>query len=342
MLVVPKSEITLGSVRFYGQNTGINAVSITQSVENIGTTASLTIPRNFRRKDGQGILDCIKVGDKATIRLGYNDHIETEFTGYISSISDTTPIVIELEDEWYQLKKQHITRSWQRPTLNQVLQAVFTGWTIDNRVDCSLDGGFVIQDATPYEIAKSLKENYGFTIHLNPDTKTVLAFFPYQFEGFNTHTYVFGTRDCTKLDDLRQKQLAPNIVKNNLKFTRKEDNKLFITAKYTDRKGKNHKIEIGDRSADANRRTLNLGCNIQSEQEARQLAENEINRLSFDGYTGKLTGFGLPRTCAGDAVKLIDPDNPEREGTYLIKAVKITYAVNKGFRRECELSYKIN
>lgn len=342
MLVVPKSEITLGSVRFYGQNTGINAVSITQSVENIGTTASLTIPRNFRRKDGQGILDCIKVGDKATIRLGYNDHIETEFIGYISSISDTTPIVIELEDEWYQLKKQHITRSWQRPTLNQVLQAVFTGWTIDNRVDCSLDGGFIIQNTTPYEIAKSLKESYGFTIYLNPDTKTVLAFFPYQFEGFNTHTYVFGTRDCTKLDDLRQKQLAPNIVKNNLKFTRKEDNKLFITAKYTDRKGKNHKIEIGERSADANRRTLNLGCNIQSEQEALQLAGNEINRLSFDGYTGKLTGFGLPRTCAGDAVKLIDPDNPEREGTYLIKAVKITYAVNKGFRRECELSYKIN
>ena len=108
MFVVPKSEITLGKVRLYGQNTGINSVTIKQSVENIGATATVVIPRNFPRKDRKGILDCIKVGDTATIRLGYNDNIETEFNGYIANISDTTPISIELEDEWWQLKKKRL------------------------------------------------------------------------------------------------------------------------------------------------------------------------------------------------------------------------------------------
>lgn len=342
MLVVPKSEITLGNVRLYGQNTGINSVTIKQSVENIGATATVVIPRNFPRKDRKGILDCIKVGDTATIRLGYNDNIETEFNGYIANISDTTPISIELEDEWWQLKKKRLIKSWQQPTLNDVLQFCFSGYKIDSRVSCDLGGGFPINNNTAYEVAKKLRETYGFTLHLDTVKKTVIAYYPYNFEGFSTHTYVFGTKDCTHIDQLRQKKLAPNIVKNELKFTRKEDMHLRITCQYTDRKGKHYKFDVGDTAHDdAEHRTLTLGPNITSEQEARRMAQAEIDRISFDGYTGKITGFGLPRTKAGDAVRLVDPDNPEREGTYLIKSVTVTYDIGKGYRRENELSYKI-
>lgn len=341
MLVIPKSKITLGSVRFFGENIGINGVTIEQSVDTIGTTAKVVIPRNFPRKNGKGILDYIKVGDKATIALGYNDAIHTEFEGYIARISDTTPITVELEDEWWQLKKQRLTKSWKAPTLNEVLQFVFSGYKVDNRVSCDLSGGFIINNATAYEVAKRLRDTYGFTLHIDATKKTVLAFFPYNFEGFHTHTYVFGTKDCTLLDELHSKQLAPNIVKNDLVFARKEDVALYITVKYTDRKGKHQQFQIGDKSAQASHRTLSLGPNITDEQEARRLAQAEIDRIAFDGYTGKITGFGTPRTQAGDAVKLIDPNNPEREGMYLIKVVTITYDLNGGFRRQNEIAYKI-
>lgn len=342
MLVVPKSEITLGNVRFYGGNTGVNSVTIKQSVENLGATATVVIPRNFKRNDGKGILDCIKVGDAATIRLGYNDNIETEFTGYITNISDTTPITIELEDEWWQMKKKRLTKSWKTARLDEVLQFMFSDYRIDKRVDCDLTTGYVIDNKTAYEEAKKLRDSYGFTIHLDTVKKTVLAYYPYSFDGFDTHTYVFGTKDCTLIDELRQKQLAPNIVKNELKFTRKDDMHLSITCQYTDRAGKAQKFNVGETdNPDAQQRTLNLGANM-TEEEAKRLAQSEIDRISFDGYEGKITGFGLPRTKAGDAVKLIDPNNPEREGTYLIKAVTVTYGVGKGFRRENELSYKIS
>ena len=289
MLVVPKSEITLGNVRFYGENTGINSVTVKQSVENIGATATVVIPRNFPRKDGKGILDCIRVGDTATVRLGYNDNIETEFTGYISGISDTTPVTIELEDEWWQFKKKRLTKSWQTTTLDQLLSFVFGGYRIDCRVSCDLTGGFVISNATAYEVAKKLRESYGFTLHLDPVKKTVLAYYPYNFEGFGTHTYVFGTKDCTLIDELRQKQLAPNIVKNDLKFTRKDDMHLRITCPYTDRKGKHHKFDVGDTAhSDADHRTLNLGPNITDEQVAAAIWT--LERL-FDTHTAEITDY---------------------------------------------------
>ena len=35
MFVVPKSEITIGSVRFYGEQAGVNAVTIKESVDGL-------------------------------------------------------------------------------------------------------------------------------------------------------------------------------------------------------------------------------------------------------------------------------------------------------------------
>ncbi|MCM1034108.1 MAG: hypothetical protein NC038_01165 [Paludibacter sp.] len=341
MFVVPKSEITIGSARFYGENAGINAVSINLSIDTIGNTAKVTIPRHFKREDGKGILDYIHTGDKATIRLGYGDNLNTEFEGYLAHIGDGTPLVLDIEDEWYQLRKNKLNKVWEKTTLTEVLQFAFPAYTIQETMQVNLDAGYVIRAASSLQVVKALREQYGFCVHLNPDTQTLHCFYPYDSQGFNTHTYIFGTRDCTLLDELREKKQAPNIVKSDLTFQRKEDLHLQITATSTDRTGKKLTVQVGDTGSDASKRTLHFGSEIQTEQALHDRANAELERCAYDGYTGKITGFGSPQVKAGDAVRLIDPNNPEREGTYLVKAVKITYAVGKGFRRECELSYKI-
>ena len=86
---------------------------------------------------------------------------------------------------------------------------------------------------------------------------------------------------------------------------------------------------------------MNFGTECQTSQALRERAQAALDKQCFDGYEGKITGFGVPRVHAGDAVKLVDPENSEREGTYLVKAVTINYGVGTGFRREVELSYKI-
>lgn len=343
MFVVPKSEITLGGVRFYGTNSGVNAVEIQQSVDAIGGTAKITIPRNFRRKDDKGILDCIHVGDKATIRLGYNEKIETEFIGYVSAIGDGTPIVVELEDEIYQLKKEKAQNHnfLGTQSVQDVLRHVLSSYLVDNNICVPLSSGYVLKDKTVYQVVNDIREKYGFCIKIDYKTKAVNCFWPYDFQGFSTHTYVFGTKDCTQLEQLRDRNLSPNIAKNDLKFTRKEDLKLQITAKAIDRSGKKLSVTIGSDESTASKRTLNFGCEVQTESELKARADSELKKHCYDGYTGKITGFGLPRTKAGDVLKLVDAANAEREGSYLIKSVKITYSLSGGFRRENELSYKI-
>ena len=93
--------------------------------------------------------------------------------------------------------------------------------------------------------------------------------------------------------------------------------------------------------ADAEKRTMNFGSDVTSEAELKKRIQTELENKSFDGYEGTITGFGTPQTKPGDTLKLVDRENPEREGEYLIKKVKVKYS-QSGFRRENELSYKMH
>jgi uncharacterized protein YneR len=342
MYLKPKSEITVGNVRFFGENAGVNSVTVDMSVESIGDTATVTVPRSFRRRDGRGILDYIRVGDRASIRLGYGDDMAEEFTGYVKRIGDGTPVVMEMDDDWYPYKKSTVSRSWKTTTLKEVLSFLVPGYKIelDGDANPAMPGGFVIRNATPFEAVKALRESYGFFIRIDAAAKTVTGFMAYAFKGFSRHAYVFGSVDAAALALMQKRALNANVAKNDLKFTRREDMKLQVTAKGKTAAGKDVSVTVGDTSPDADKRTLTFGV-VANEAELRRKAETELNTRSFSGYTGKITGFGTPRTRPGDTLVLTDPNNPEREGSYLVKSVKIAFSTAGGFRRENELSYLI-
>ena len=313
MFYTASAEITIGSIKI----DGATEVEFEQSVDTIGGTAKITLPRNLRRKAGKTLLDIISTGDCVAIRLGYNGKLKTEFTGYIAHIGDGTPLVLECDDDWYTFKKAaHITKSFKSVTLKELLQFLFPGYDIQC-VDFTFSGGYIIRDVTPYTVVKKIKE------------------------GFGKHTYVFGTRNGTLLKELRNRRLAPNIAANGLKFIRKEDRKLQITGKARQKGGTVITATVGSKDDDAEKRTMNFGSDVKTESELRQRIETELKNKSFDGYEGTITGFGTPQTMPGDTLALIDSENPERNGEYLIKRVKIRFNAS-GFRRENELSYKIN
>ena len=74
--------------------------------------------------------------------------------------------------------------------------------------------------------------------------------------------------------------------------------------------------------------------------ELRELALAEYKRVSFDGFDGTVTGFGLPRTNAGDTLKLVSEREPERNGMYLVESVTVRYG-NAYFERINRLGYKV-
>ena len=346
MYLIPKSEVTIGGVKFYGENSGINQIEIDRSVLSLSNSAKITIPRNYVKREGKGILDCIHTGDRVTIRIGYGEELREEFKGFVSKIGDGTPIVIEVDDDWYPFKKSDpIEKSWKTTTLREVLQYLFKGFAIDimgDKTNVNLCGGFIIARATAFEAIKGLKESYGFTTGIDFDNKKITCFYPFDFDGFDTHTYVFGTRDEKALQALYNRGVTPNVAKNNLKFERKEDLKLQVTAIAKQKTGKDLKVTIGSQDKNATKRTLTFGCEINNEKDLKAAAEQELAKRSFDGYSGNITGFGVPPVTSGDSLRIVDPDNSEREATYLVEAVKTTYKLSEGIRRVCTLSYKIN
>lgn len=337
MFLTANAEIEIGKVKI----NGATDVEFEQSVDTIGATAKITLPRNMRRKDGKILLDTIRTGDRVTVRLGYNGKLNTEFTGYVAHIGDGTPLVLECDDDWYIFKHAaHITKSYKSVTLKALLQDLFKGYNIEC-VDFTFSGGYIIKDVTPFTVVKKIKEEVGFCAKLDAGNKKVTCFWPFDFEGFAKHTYVFGTRNGTLINQLRDRRLAPNIAATGLKFVRKEDRKLQITGKAKQKKGKTITATVGCKDADAEKRTMNFGSDVTSEAELKARIERELSNKSFDGYEGTITGFGTPQTKAGDTLKIVDTENPEREGEYLIKSVKVRFN-NSGFRRENELSYKID
>ena len=341
MYLIPKSEIEIGSIRLYGENSGINSVEINTSVKDLSQSGKVVVPLNFKQRDGKKITDLIKIGNSVVIRLGYGENVEEEFRGYVSKVGASAPLTIEVEDEWYKWKKaEQMNKSWKTTTLREVLNFVFSGWTVEC-VDVSLNGGFVIHNATPYEVVKGLKESYGFSTRIDEKEKTVRCFYAYDFKGFREHTYVFGTRKEEGLEKLKKRGLSPNVVKNNLKYEKRDDRKLFVTGKSKDKAGKEIRYEIGSKDKGAERRTLNFGSEVSTLEELKEITTARYRKWNYDGYTGKITGFGYPQVKAGDSLSLIDVDNEEREGKYLVESVKVSYSVSGGFRRECSLSYKV-
>ncbi|MBQ3658000.1 MAG: hypothetical protein II956_14360 [Bacteroidales bacterium] len=337
MFYTANAEIKIGGVTI----SGVTDVEIEQSVDTIGGQAKITLPRNMRRKDGKKLLDTIKTGDKVSINLGYNGKLKTEFTGYLAHIVDGTPLVLECDDSWYTFKHApHVTKSYASVSLKNLLKDLFKGYEIDC-VDFTFSGGYIIKDVTPFTVVKKIKEEVGFCTKLDEENKKITCFWAFDFKGFQKHTYVFGTRNGTLLNELRDRKLAPNIAANGLKFVKKEDRKLQITGKAKQKKGKPLTVTVGCQEADAEKRTMNFGSDVTSESELKKRVETELKNKSFDGYEGTVTGFGTPQTKAGDTLKIVDTENPEREGEYLIKRVKLKFN-GSGFRRENELSYRID
>lgn len=312
----PNSRVTIGSVVF----NQVNRVEISESVTELGDKATIILPRNYRQIAGKSVLDIIKVGDAVTIELGTDGKYYPEFTGFIGQIEADAPLVLHVDDHFYPLKRNSFKNSWEKATLREVLTFIAPGYTIVCP-DVNLSG-FQIDNVSSYRVLTALQEQYGFTSFVRGNI--INCQFPFDVRGFGqTHTYEFGR----------------HVKKNNLKYNRAEDIKVKIKAIANPRTGSKIKYETGSTDPDASLRTLNFGNLTQNE--LKEYADKAYNKLCFDGYTGSITGFAYPRTHAGDTLKIIDANQADRAGDYLIEKTIIRYDISNGFERENTLSYKV-
>lgn len=295
----------------------ISEAEINKTVERLGDTATITVPKRYSTKNGE-LKQHIRSGDRVRLELGYNGELEIEFQGYIRTIESGFPMKLLLDDETFFMRSNNFVASWKEVTLRQVLEHIAPGYEIDCH-DVKL-GKFQIDNQSTVAVLRVLKQRYGMYSLIKG--KTLTCKFKYELStAEETHVY-----DFTK-----------NVKKSSLKYQRKEDRHIRVKAVSYNQDGKKITEMVGSKENYASIKTLSY--RDKTAQELRELALAEYRRVCYDGWEGTVTGYGLPRTQAGDRVRLVSKREPERNGTYMIEEVTVRYG-NAYFERVNRLSYK--
>jgi hypothetical protein len=312
----------------------VKSISIENTTEKFSDTAKIELPREFKNatQDNNGlslakknILDFIKVGDTIKIEAGYNGNLQTEFNGYITVIGAEIPLLLECEDEMYKLKKMAIiNKTYSNIKLKALLADIVKGYEIE-ALDMDL-GKFMIDKATPYKVVEELKQQYGIRCYFRG--KTLVAGLVVDLKPQKNHDFTFG-KNIRKSSDL--------------KYLTKEARKVWIKAESMQKGGKTKKptFEYGDQGE--SEITLHAPLNL-TQKELEAFTKKAYNSRTFEGYSGSIDGWALPKTQAGDVANLTDPNysNKCRDGRFFIESVTTTINESEGFKRQNKLSFKIN
>lgn len=319
-------------------------------------------------------------GDKISVYLGYNyqptqggdyvDQLNLEFQGYITKVNPKIPMEIECEDNMWLLKQAqcpNMVFSASKYNVQSILQYLLnnsslnTGNTyISNTILTELAkvnvidgfganetiavnvGDFRTQNETIAKVLDRLRKDYklecffrGYDLYAcgvvyNPDLY------------FNSQNQIFSTAY----------DFQNNILTSNMNYVRKDDLRLGIKAYSVDEFELTTSNANGGTNTNAKRLETTVGdqdgeirtqyfWNVKSLAQLTTLATQQLTKLKFEGWHGSFVSLGLPYVQHGNAITIKDAIIPERQGTYLVKGVKVTFGVKEGFRRELDLHIRV-
>ena len=314
------SEITIGGVTFKS----VHDVQVKRSIYSLAATAIVKVPVTAVLKhEGEPpthieTANAIRVGDTVTIKLGYDNRLQTEFIGYVKRLNYKLPLEIECEDEYYKLRFVNCVFSKKETTLKACLNEVLSGVQTGQIADLTLKN-FVVNNKPGSWLLGYLKKEYG-----------LLAYF-----DINGKLYV-GKANSVKGETVKY-VLRENVISDDeLKYQLAQDIKLKVKAICYYKDGSKIEGELGEGGGE--QKTLYY-YDVKNAGELKALANEELRRYSFDGYRGKIKTFLQPYALPGMVADITDNTYPDRSGSYFIEAVTTTFGTGGG-RRTVEIGIK--
>lgn len=312
------SKITVGGKQFGG----VHEVRVERSIYKIGAKAIVKVPVTavLKQKD-KPVTEVetareIKVGDPVEIQLGYDNIYNLEFRGYVRQINLCSPVEIECEDAFFLTRSRSVTLQG-RTTLEEVLRKC--GLEIGYATTLTI-AAFQADNKPVAWVLGKLKSDYGLALFFDIDGK-VYACEPFKVVGESV-----------------KYTLRENVIKDDdLKYHRAEDVKLKIKAICIYRDGEQIEATIG--ASDGTEKTIYF-YDVESEKELAALADAELKRHSYDGYSGKIETFLYPVAMHCMLADIEDKKYEERSGRYFIEGVTVTYG-RSGARRSVEIGIKL-
>lgn len=311
------------------------SIQIESSVQVLANSAKITLPREFRNAvdtggntvniSGKSVLDFMKRGDSVRIEFGYDGDLRTEFQGYITKIGAEMPMILECEDEMFQLKKApRITKFIKSGKLIDILKAVLPEkYNIECNADYSI-GKWLIEDATPYNVLDELRDKAGIRSYFkNPTTLCV------------------GMMVDFKSERIHEFNFSENVRRGSgLKFEQKESKPVYLTVESKQANGKMLSFSTGEKGGDEKKIKLWPNMTI---PELKVWADKQEKSVSYSGFEGTLDSWCYPRTKPGDSAQLYRPfyEDRHQDGRYFIEGVTIDVSGGEGIKRSNKLSYRL-
>ena len=297
----------------------LTEVKISTSVLNLSDTATITMPGQYLNT-WRKIEDKVHVGDAVTIKLGYDNDLETEFIGYLKRISrDNNSLVLECEDALWLTNKMVADMEYKSISLKELLTGILAQVDPEMTVECDYDFTYekmVVFKSTALDVLKKVHE----------DTKANIW-----FEGKTLH--VHPVYQQAKGDKPVIYDTKVNVQSNELKWKDATDKRVMVEVKYIDSDGTLSTKQYGVNGGEKVTRYVNA-----TDSDLVKAAENEYNLWNYSGYEGSLTGWLVPVVKAGGSVRLRDKERPE--GVYYVTGVEIEFGRN-GAKRKVTLGRKL-
>ncbi len=318
-------RLTIGDLIF----DAFSSVNIKSSWRLFTDTAFIELPKALHFYQGnklkpiKNIRDFIKTGMPVKIELGYDRQLVTEFEGYVArSPQPSLPILIECEDEMWQLKRKEVSVSIKDATVRQIIEAAAPGYKI-NVLD-EFYGDFSLLQTTPAKIFEELRKNAG-----------IYTFFR---KGVLTSGKIYLDETITEV--VANYKYGENITDTDLKYVEATDVRTKIYGNSTQPDGTVIRESIGEEGGDIDR--INFPPGLKKDQVKSYLEINYERVKSRGGYDGSLTSFGFPYVVHGQTVRVVDTIYEERDSMHLVDAVEINASMSAGYRRTLELGKEVN
>jgi len=278
-------------------------------------------------------------GNTVLIKLCYNGNFKTEFEGFISRINFTSPLEIECEGYSYVLRKNTYLKTFVNAQLLDILKYLIAGTEIV--LDTKNIPGFridklVLNKVSGTEALEMIKQISKNTIRFFFTGNLLYAGLQYNKVKADVK-YKLGW-NVIKDGNLKQRQAKNQDVTVNFIGEKKDGTKVNVVV--NGKKPKNNVVTtVG--SAGTTGETLVIKTHgITDEAALKQMADAKLKQLSFDGYEGKITAFGIPYCEPGYGVLLTDDKYQERSGHYIIESTEVSYGMS-GFRRTVGIGSKL-
>lgn len=315
------SNIRIGNVSF----ASVHEVQISRSIYNPAATAVIKIPVTAALKQADNACTHIEtaneihVGDAVEIRLGYDNRLNLEFTGFVKQLNYKRPLEIECEDAYFKTRSLDCVFSQKETTLKACLNALLPGIPVGYCTDLTLKN-FVVNHKPAAWVLGYLKKEYGLTV----------------FFDLNGNLYA-GEAFRQPAETVKYRLRYNVIGDDSLKYQQAKDTPVKVQAVCYRRDGA--RIESGAGEEGGETKTLTF-YDVKNVAELKKLAEEEVQRHSYDGYRGKIETFLEPYALPGMAAQVDDPVYPERSGTYYIESAEVRFGASGG-RRAIEIGRKI-